>query len=190
MSASYYTNVASYGDGEHLFVSIGDCTVDGASYNNVVLRYTVSTKEWTAYSYPYEFRAFSRFLNGNETQIVGGDTTARVLQLESTSLTDNGTAIGFQLESHDIDFGSRGLVKTIQERIMAYGINPASAIVQVKVEFGDWVTLGTMNQQIENFMIRELRGRFFRFRIVGTSNTARFRFQGLELPNVSPLDYA
>jgi len=191
MSSSFYPNVASYGDGEHLFVSIGDCTVDGISYNNIVLRYSIQTKEWTVYSYPYQFRVFSRFLSGNETQIVGGDSTARVYQIESTSLTDNNTSIGFQIETHDIDFGSRGIVKEISNRIMAYGINPQSAIVQVKVDFDDWITLGTLNKQIEQFLINEtLKGHFFRFRIVGTSSTERLRMQGLELPNVVLLDYA
>ena len=190
MSASYYTSVASYGDGDHLYVSIGDCTVDGATYNNIVLRYSVNSKEWTVYSYPYQFNVFSRFLNGNEVQIVGGNTASQVFQLESSSLTDNSTPIGFQIESHDIDFGSRGIIKELAERVMAYGINPASVIVQVKPGFGDWKTIGTMSKQIENFEVKEtISDNFLRFRVVGTSSTTRFRFQGLEATGVSILDY-
>ena len=194
MSASYYSNVASYGDGEHVFTSIGSSTVDGKAYSNVVLRYSTNTKEWTVFSYAHQFRVFALYIDSGAEKIVGGDTTNRVLQIESTSLTDNSTAIGFEVQSHQLDFGSRGIAKELSERIMAYGLNPTSALVQVKVyeqgREGDWITLGALNKPICNFLINQkIKGNYMIFRVAGVSSTTRFRFQGLEAPKISLLDY-
>lgn len=191
MSSSYYGNVASYGDGEHLYCSIGNCTVDGRTFNNVVLRYSVNTKEWCVFSYAYQFRNFALFINSGAEQIVGGDTTNRVLQLESTSLTDNGTNIGYELQTHDLDFGSRGIKKELCEKVMAYGLNISNCLIQVKVNDGDWLTLGNLEKSISTFLVnQQIKGNYLRFRAVGTSSSARLRFQGLELPKVTLLDYA
>ncbi len=196
ISPSYYTSVASYGDGRYLYTSIGDCTVDGIAYNNIVLRYSVDTKEFVVYSYPKEFRVFSKFITSSDVQIVAGDTTARVYQIESTATTDDSTAIGFRIESQELVFGSRGITKEIQERIMAYAKNPQGALVQVKVDDGDWITLGSITKNISSFSfsdIQELepsiRGNYFKFRVIGTSSGARFRLLGLELPSISALSY-
>jgi len=192
MSASYYENVAGHCDGKYYFCSIGDVTLDDdRTFNNVVLRYTIDTKEWAVFSYAHEFRVLTSYVSSSAVQIVGGDTTARVLQLNSSSLTDNGTNIDYELETHDLDFGSRGIQKEITERIMAYGLNPVDAQVQIKIEDGDWLTLGSMDRRVNDFLIDQtLAGRFFRLRVVGTHATARFRFQGFELSRVELLDYA
>lgn len=191
MASTFYDDVAAIGDDEHLYTSIGDCTVDGKSYSNVVLRYSINTKEWAVFSYAHEFRVFTTFIDSNVPKLVGGDTTNRVLQIESTSMTDNGTAIGFEIQTHDLDFGSRGFAKELSDRVMAFGVNPSSVLIQVKVNDGNWVTLGTMTKSIQQMLINQtVRGNFLRFRAIGVATVARFRFQGLELSGVTLLDYS
>src|SRR3990167_1937998 len=133
MSASFYENVAGACDGKYYFCSIGDVTLDdGSTYSNVVLRYTIDTKEWAVFSYAHNFRVFASYVNSGAVQLLGGDTTARVLQLNA-GLTDNGTAIDFTVESHEQVFGSRGIVKEVTERIMAYGLNPPAARLRGRI---------------------------------------------------------
>lgn len=191
MSASYYDDVAGYGDADHLYMSLGSCTVDGTTYSNIVVRYTIATKEWTVFSYAHQFKVFALFINNQSEQIVGGDTTNRVLQIESSSLTDNGTAISFQIETHDLDFGSRGVIKELSERVCAFGLNPANVLFQVKVEKQDWVTLGSLVKPIQQFLVQQsIVGHYMRFRAIGVSSTARFHLQGLETPKITMKDYS
>ena len=191
MDATYYGNVAGFCDNQNYYCSIGNVTLpNGNTYNNVVLRYTLDTKEWTVFSYAHQYRVFSPYVSASAVNFVGGDTTARVLQMNS-GLTDNGTAINYEVESHDIDFSSKGMLKEISERIMAYGLNPVDVVIQVQIEGEDWITLGAMNKEIEEFLINErIKGHYMRFRVIGTHSTVRFRFQGLELPTVTLLGYA
>lgn len=191
MAASFYTNVNGHCDGIYYYCSIGDVTLDdGSAYVNVVLRYSLGTKEWAVLSYANEFRVLAPYVSSSSVVIVGGDTTARVLQLNSGT-TDNGVAISYEIETHDLDFGSRGILKEINERAMAYGVNPVDALVQVKADGEDWITLGHMGQSIENFIINQtISGHYFRIRVSGIHSTARMRLQGVELPYVTLLDYS
>lgn len=190
MSSSYYQHVACYGDSEYLYGSIGDCTVDGVSYSNVVVRYTFATKEWSVFSYAYEFRTFSKYTSSGAVQILGGSTTGYILQLESSSKTDNGTNISFQLETHELDLGSRGIKKSIPTQIVAYAKNPQGAVLQVKIDNKDWITIGSMNETVNYLKLKEtLGGHYFKFRVIGMTSGERVRIQGIELPNITLLDY-
>jgi len=188
MSSSYFNEVAAIGDEKYLYVSIGDCTVDSLAYSNIVLRYSVNTKEWAVFSYANKFKVFAEYLD-TSYKIVGGDSISKVLTIESSSLSDNGTDIKFDLQSQDQIFGSRGIVKEISERIMGYSKN-AQGIVQVKIDDGDWKMIGTIQKEVENMQIKEsLKGNKMKFRVVGISKN-RAEIKGLEIPNIMALGYS
>ena len=190
MDSSFYSQVSAYGDGEHLFVSLGSCTVDSTAYSNVVARYTVNTKEWSVFSYANKFYAFSKYISSGAVQILAGDTTGRVLQIDSTSTTDNGTDIGYQIQSQRQVYGSSGILKTISDHIVVYGENGQSPILQVQEDLGDWKTVGVAKDIVSHVPLdEELKGNYLSFRIVGTSNATRYRFQGIETPHVTLVDY-
>ena len=181
--------VACYGNEDYLYGSLGSCTVDGVSYTNIVVRYSMLSKEWVIYKYPYEVRAFTRFIDSTD-KVVAGTSLSKVEWIENSAVyDDDGTAIGFEIQTHDIDFGSRGLIKQISERAMAYCKKPFGTIIQVQRDGGQWINLGVMNKEVENFLIKEgIQGHYFRFRAIGISSN-RTRFQGIELPNVSIMGY-
>lgn len=188
---TFYANVSGFCDNEHYYCSVGDCTVDGRSFNNVVLRYTIATKEWSVFSYANEFRRFAQFVDSGEVKIVAGDVTARVLQIESSSLDDNGTNIAFEIESQDQDLGSIGIIKEISERVMMYGVNTVAPNLSIQVDGLKIYNIGTCDRNIDNLKLsKPIKGHYFNFIVTGTSNTARYVFKGIELPNVTPLDYA
>lgn len=180
--------VSSYGNEDYMYSSLGDCTVDGESYTNVVVRYSMNTKEWTVYSYPYQVRCFA-FYDDTTEKIVIGSSESKIIQIESTANDDLGSDITFELKSHELDFGSRGINKQITERAIGYCLNPFNTILQVQSDNGNWQTLGVLNKDIENFLIQEnIEGHYFRFRALGISQN-RTRFQGIELPKITALDY-
>jgi len=48
-------------DNDHYYLYIGDVTVSGVSYSNVMLVYTISLKSWHIETYPFEIKFMARF---------------------------------------------------------------------------------------------------------------------------------
>lgn len=191
MSANFYENVNAHANNKHVFFSIGDCTVDGETYANVVLRYSLHTKEWSVRSYANEFRVFARYQSSNEVQILGGDTTARVLQLDNGD-DDNGTPISYELETHDFDGGSEAVEWSVGRYIYAFGDNPNRDSVQMKVDSGDWKEVGTLSDSVNRFQKpSEINtGHTFRMRVAGTRSQGQTTFRGFEIPQLDPIGHA
>jgi len=94
-----YANIAGWSDEDHVFWEIGDVTLEGVPYTNLVCRYTISTRVWTIYSYPQEFRSAVLYDNGTDLFQLVGDTDGNVLKVD-TGTTDNGTPIFYDLVTH------------------------------------------------------------------------------------------
>lgn len=185
MSSAFYGSVSGYTDGRYYWCSIGNSTIGTTTYSNVVLRYSILSKEWAVLSYANRPMTMARYIDGNDVTTVIGDSTARVLTLDS-GLTDNGTAIPFELETQDLEFGSRGIIKEIHDRIMVYSENAPEMIIQIQIDGGDWKTIGTAKTIITDLTLSEtIRGHFFRLRTIGGSSTVAMMFQGFEFPKVT-----
>jgi len=50
-------------DNDHYYLYIGDVTVDGVAYANVMLVYTISLDAWHFETYPFEITAMARFID-------------------------------------------------------------------------------------------------------------------------------
>jgi len=181
--------VPCYGNEDYLYGSLGTCVVNGTTYDNVVVRYSMLSKEWVVYKYPFEIRAFARYTDTTD-KIVVGTSLGKIIWIENKdAYDDDGTEIGFEIETHDIDFGSQGLPKEISEMVLAYCRNPYSMIIQYKANNEQWNNFGVLDKEIGKFAINEgIKGNYFKFRAVGLSKN-RTRFQGLELTNVSITGY-
>lgn len=194
MNPSYYTEVSSIGDEEYLYVSIGDCTVQDRTFTNVVIRYSMNTREFSIFSYSKKFSKFSSFKTSTAFQLVGGTTDSAVYQIESSSENDAGDPISYEIQSHEIDFGSRSIKKEISESIVGIFKGLNSAVIQVLVGVEDqeidWQHLGTNSKQIQIIDTEDqvLLGNYFKFRITGVTEK-RGRILGLELPTITLLDY-
>ena len=190
VSSSYLSSVSAGTDGDHFFYSIGDVTVGGRAYSNVVLRYSIYTHEWAIFSYAKEFVRFATYRDGTETKLVAATDDADCHQIElSSAFDDNGTPIRFELESHDMDFGSRAVVKEVSEQCFAYGANMAGFTVQCRANGGDWKALGEAKGDLSRFFVPAVRGNCHRFRITGTAPSAACRLSGLELPKITLIGY-
>lgn len=190
MDATYYDDVAGFCDGKYLFGSIGNVTLfDGRIFNNVVLRYSLDTHEWAVFSYANKFNIFARYVVSGAVTLVGGDTTSRILTLNSGS-TDNGTDITYEIESQEQDFGSRGMIKELHGDIYGFASNPTATDYLVSLNGDDWISIGSTNKDVEMMTISEtLLANFFKFRISGVCTGSRLTIKGLELPSISVTDY-
>ncbi|MCK9497858.1 MAG: hypothetical protein M0Q27_03500, partial [Candidatus Colwellbacteria bacterium] len=187
VSSANLSSVATGTDGRHFYFSVGDVTKDGVTYSNVVFRWSLATTEWSVYSYAKRFTFLTAYKDGTEVKLVGATSDAACQQVElATAHDDDGTPISIELESHDLDFGSRAFKKEVSGEAYAYGINLPGFTVQCRADDKEWKAIGEAKGGLTEFKLREaVRGNKLRFRVTGTAPSADCRFSGVELKNVS-----
>ncbi len=193
--ASYYGNVSGWGNECHFFWSIGDVTVEGEAFTNIVLRWSVKTGEWVVYSYPTEFRTMAQYFNAsNENVIVGGDDNGQIIEIEKTDVyTDAGiasTAINWKMQTHQQDW-QFNQIKEISERIVFNTRNAKGArgslIVNGKID--NPFKLGKVKGDITEMKLTQpVRANFVEIILEGSQTGARATIKEIELPNVGVLD--
>ena len=100
--SSYYTSVAGWleADGDHVVWSVGTVTVNGITYTNLYVRYTISTMTWTHYTYPTPVLcAIKRqplYTDGTTQFAVVGDNAGNVITMNNGK-DDLGTPIPYSL---------------------------------------------------------------------------------------------
>lgn len=187
ITSSYYSNVSGGTDNRYIYWSIGDITVTfingyTETHNNVVLRYTIDTQEWTVLKYVHEFRSFSQYVSGTDVLLSAGDMDGQVLQLNTGSSDYNGNAIFLTLNSHELDFGRRHILKTIQHRIIVHTINGEGCSLQVRKDGEQWETVGNIHGNVTEIQISPFTAHVFEFRILGQTLNSRVIFRGLDFP--------
>jgi len=189
--AAYYDDVSGWGNEEHFFWSIGDVTVDGVAYTNVVVRWSVRTKEWVVRSYPSEFLVWSSYVSSNDNLIVAGDDDGTIIQVDAASVyTDypSTTPIKWRIESQDEKFGYNQ-VKEISERIVVYSRTAKGAKLLIKVNGGDWRDYGEIMSDVAEIKLPiPIRGNYFRFAITGNQTGARAYIKEIEVPKIAVLE--
>lgn len=93
-----YENIVGIYDGfDAIKWSIGAVTVDGVTYSNCQMRYSISTQVWTVYDFSgTNITALLRYDNGTTIEQVAGTSTGLVGKLDS-GYTDFGADIYYEL---------------------------------------------------------------------------------------------
>lgn len=194
---SAYTSVAGWleTDGDHVCWSLGNVTVRGTTYTNLVVRYTISTQAWTHYQYPTQFLTSIRrqpfYTDGTTQFAVCGDASGNVLET-NTGLTDNATQIPYSL-IHRWEKGD-GLLATrlnIQTGTFSH-IGGAGTNVGFQTEDNDPDALNDWSKRIGQFKpvntgfnTMNIKSRKYRIRIWGQSKGEPFIYDGYELIGVT-----
>lgn len=191
---SFHANVNGWGTENHFFWSIGDVTVDGVDYTNVVIRWSVKTGEWAVRSYPSEFRAWSSWVDssGNNT-VVAGDDNGNVIEIDKpdtfVDFVEGGTkAIGYEIETYeeDWDFNQE---KEIMERVIFNTRNGRGATVYARENGGDRKILGYLDKDVTEVKTsKNLKGNFFTFGMMGEVDGAQMILKEIEVPEVKVLN--
>lgn len=180
---SYYDDVASWTDDDHVFFSVGDISLYGNTINNCVLRWTISTECWAIYSYAHEFTCGTNYDNGTTIVRAVGDTDGKVHTFDS-GYTDNGTPISYELETRWLDIsGLRSEDKTIRrfvalcENMQGANLgwrNGTMAVNQIQ-------PIGQLTAQETVFQAQDIRGNRLKFSLRGQSSGTSAVFQGFEI---------
>ena len=187
VSLSNLEKVAGWEDGNHVYFSLGNVTIKGTTFNNVVMRYTISTQVWTMYSYPQQFLTSSPYNDGTTLFKLVGDDNGNVLKV-NVGLTDNGTGISYSLihRPYTLD-GFYTTRKNVQKMIFVHdggaGTNvnwkdrydPASDFSKSVIQ------LDHQNTQFKG----SIKGTELTFRISGSSSGQPFTYEGFEVVEAS-----
>lgn len=189
ISSAFYSKINGWSDNDHIYWSIGDITVDFGrgyteSYNNVVLRYTIDTQQWAPLQYAHEFYAMGQYIVAADTLIIAGDEDGQVFKLNVGNTDHNNTPIKYLLQSPEFDFDNREFYKTISEKIYVHSDLTIGALLQVRLDYGEWESVGSLKDIVTEIQIQSLYARVFEFRIVDSITGEQVKLRGLDFPNV------
>ncbi len=191
---TFYSLVAGWGDENHFYWSVGDLTVDGVLYRNVVFRWSIKTGEWCVRTYPTRFTVGTQYLNGEgETVLVAGDTDGCVIELNKPDkfddyLTVSGepgvVAIGYDVRSYQEKFRYNNR-KEISDKVIYSTRNGAGAVPYMIVNGKETVHMESVQGDVhEASLPQSISGNYFEFGLKGTVAGARVTLKEMEVPNI------
>ena len=192
------TEVYAWNDGFNVYFSIGTihypANEEGPRQTipNVVLKFSPRDQSWQIMSYPKQLGPTSLFGTVSTsggitvlTQMYSGD----VSNSQSTTISDNGVAIPYSLETQELEFGNRAHTKQISDRIVVFtrhGMN-GSFLVRPNDEDVKSADMTLSNRVNIGYEGVNFEGEFFTFRWQGEAKGSRPIFEGFHLPKISDL---
>ena len=180
--SSYYGTVSGWGDGENVYFSIGDITLNDLTFNNVVVCYNINSQIWTMFSFPNEFLVWHHYIDSNSDEIiVAGDDDGNVWKVLNGS-QDGSTDINWLLQYNTQEFGSRGRITDIS-KIVVYSKNVRNGALYIKSEDKEFEPYGTIKNDVEE-IDKSISGRYFDIRLQG-SGRDDIEIMGLDFPTIN-----
>ena len=190
IASSFYASVNGWSDNDNIYWSVGDVTIDfdrgyTETYTNVVLRYTIDTEQWAPLQYAHKFRALHQYISGTSTLLIGGDSDGQVLQLNTGNSDYGSVPIRYILQSPEFDFKNRERYKTINEKICVHSDITSGALIQHRLDYGEWKSFGTIKDIVTEVPVPpNMRARVFEFRLVDSITGEQVKLRGLDFPNI------
>jgi hypothetical protein len=194
---SSYDTVFGWVDDDHVYWSVGNLTLQGVTYKNVVFRYTISSKVWTIYSY---FASGSRTLTAAFTYDDAINLNRLVaisdgkIAVSESGTTDLGEPIFYELITRWISFTESQSEYQEVTQMAAIHINGAGANLEAQTDKDvpdKWAEIGTYDENYVT-LFQSIAGDVLpfnriRFRTRGTSTGTPPIFTSLEILNLDEL---
>lgn len=190
ISRSNYENVVGVYDGyDAIKWYVGSVTVEGVTYSNCVMRYSISTQVWTIYDYPGNaITAMTRFDDGVTIEQMCGTSAGKVGKLD-VGTTDFGTAIYFEMIDRWRSFTEMYSKSKSVSGIMVFTENAAGADLEYQTQkspVNEWTYIDTVNDNYDalfpNASTDDFNG--IRFRLTGNTSGTPMVFHGIELLSI------
>lgn len=182
-----YESIVGWADDNHILWSIGDITLDGISFSNLVVRRTISTKVWTVYSYPTQITSSTLYDSGSTLVPLLGDESGNVLQFD-TGVDDFGTVIHYDVITHWITFSSLQSLQKNLAQVVALHENAEGTQLEFQIDMDNvrnttnsWRPLGQIKKALTQTLGLKANNFYrIRFRIFGNSSGTPFKFRSLD----------
>lgn len=182
-----YDDIVGWDDDDHIYWSVGDITLAGITYSNIVCCYTISTQVWTIYSYNKQITSSVLFDTGSNLIQLVGDEDGNVLQF-NTGYSDNGSAINYDLVTHWMYFTNLKSTSKSLSEIAIIHENSQGANISYQIDsdnYSQWRNIGSIKKDL--YEIMNLNAKNFiriRFRFSGNSTGYPMIFRGFEALNM------
>ena len=134
------SGIAGYATDKIFGWSIGDVTVDGFDFKNVVVRYNRLLDQWTVRSYPSNFHHFSHYVSSSVNVLVGGDDVGTIIEIDKAatyddhdSATNASIPIHYEAKLQPENFGFNQK-KELIERVIVRTRNADGARIQIEAD--------------------------------------------------------
>lgn len=192
----FYEDVTGVWDGKDAIIwSIGTVTVEGVTYQNCCVRYSISTQVWTIYdiSGDDQITAMILYDNGNVVTPVAGTSEGNVVRLEDGN-TDLGTPIKYEMITRWVSFTDLWSHVKDMTGFAVQSENGAgsSFSVQYDKDIADkWDTIGSLRDTFSTLFPNAISSEFnrMRFRITGQSSGEQVIIHGIEIRKVDDKGY-
>jgi hypothetical protein len=181
-------NIAGWGDARAFWWSVGDLTVDGRSFTNVVLRWNKVLDQWSVRSYPSEFTVFASYVTSGTNAVVAGDDDGQVIQIDKDSTyTDyNAKPINYEILYQEEDFGYNE-IKDIHERVVVNAVDMNGGAMEMYAD-GVLSSSGKIKGRVSEMKIDTTSANVFQFGVRGSVLGKRGILKEMEIPNVVVTD--
>jgi len=191
---SYFENVTGAYDGkDNITWSIGPVVVEGKSYNNCQVRYTISTQVWTTYDLSSSIvpTAMLTYDSGNIIAQIVGTNSGGVFQQE-LGISDNGEKIYFEWVTRWVSFSDMWSMRKQVSGIMINHQNGSGTLFQYQTDKdleNQWNDIGTLDEDYSSLFPAFQSDDFnrIRFRVSGFTHGTQIVFDGLEIDTLIKL---
>ncbi len=174
---SDYTALTAEVDENHYYLFIGNVTVDGTAYTDVVLEYTISLNSWNVLI-NIKAKAFGNYTVSGVRNLYFGNGNGQVMKLFDGN-SDNGSAIDFEARTSTIDFGDSSVVKFFQHGVFHSSSGTGITVYYAK-NGGSFASLGTLSADIKRLNITD-KANYIQFKLIESSINSTFTFNGFSL---------
>lgn len=187
---SAYENVVGLYDGyDSVKWSVGAVTVEGVSYTNLQMRYTISTQIWTVYDFPgNDITSLTTFDNGTTIYQVVGTAQGRVGQLDSGN-DDFGSPIYLDFIDRWRSFTEMYSNAKSISGVTVLSENGGGIQLQYQLKkdgANDWENIDTLDENYASLFPNASTDDFnvIRFRLSGQTKGASILFEGIEIISI------
>jgi hypothetical protein len=185
-----YENITGVYDGfDAVEWSVGSVTVEGVTYANCMMRYTISTQVWTIYDYTGNtIKAMIRYDDGTTIQSLIGTSVGKVGKLDSGN-TDFGAAIYYEIIDRWRSYTEMYSKAKSISGIMIASENGGGTLLQYQTQKSQpnvWTDIDTLNEEYDSLFPNASTDDFsvVRFRMRGNSTGTPILIHGVELLSI------
>jgi len=174
--------------------SVGPLTVEGVTYSNCQMRYTLSTQVWTIYDFAdTSITAMVRYDDGTTIEQIAGTSEGLVGKLDSGK-TDFGKPIYYEFIDRWRSFLDMYSHSKTMGGVAVMSENAGGALVQYQIDktaVNKWLDIGTVKKDYATLFPNNVTTDFnqIRLRIKGYSTGVPIIFNGIELLSIDDTGY-
>lgn len=196
INPTFYHEINGWGDDAHFFWSIGDITLSGTTYKNVVVRWSIMTGEWAMRTYPQRPMVGANYVDPEGFTVnVFGSNNGEVIEIDKQGVfTDYVTADNGEVAFEEIVFDIRtyrekfGLnqKKIIKDRLNFDTDNGKGQTPYVVVDGSEIVELESITADVSECRLpKDITGNYFQFGLRGAVKGAPVVLKEIEIPSIS-----